>query len=134
MAGEPMEIILARNFISRITTPAILTIPGGTLIFFNEAAGILLGSRFEESGRMPVEEWYTRWGPFNEDGSQEPFDQLGLTVAARQKHEAAHSKLYIRPDNGKPQEVNISVLPLMGANGYQGVIGFFWPTADEAEA
>ena len=48
---KPIELILARNLMSSLSTPAFLVDEGGMLIFYNEAAGSLLGKRFEEIGR-----------------------------------------------------------------------------------
>ena len=49
---RPVELILARGLMSNLTTPAFLVDPDGTLVFFNEAAGELLGLRYEEAGPM----------------------------------------------------------------------------------
>ena len=37
---------------SALSTPAFLVDQGGVLVFYNEAAGILLGKRFEELGTV----------------------------------------------------------------------------------
>ena len=42
-AQKPLELILARNLLSSISTPAFLVSDHGTLMFYNEAAGALLG-------------------------------------------------------------------------------------------
>ena len=46
-AQKPLELILARNLLSSISTPAFLVDAEGMLVFFNEAAGALVGRRFE---------------------------------------------------------------------------------------
>jgi hypothetical protein len=130
--GLGLELILARNFVGSLAVPAMLIIPGGTAIFYNEAAGALLGVRFEELGRMEPDEWYTRFGPFEEDGTQPPFDQFALTLAVREKHQAMHSRLYVKSVTDSMHEVEISVLPLVTEAGYLGVISFFWPVAGGA--
>ena len=38
-AQKPLELILARNLLSSISTPAFLVDAEGTLVFFNEAGG-----------------------------------------------------------------------------------------------
>jgi hypothetical protein len=37
----------------------------GTLVFFNEAAGALVGRRFEETGALEPREWGEAFGPFD---------------------------------------------------------------------
>ncbi len=51
MAQKPIELILARNFLTSLSTPAFLVDVSGALIFYNEAAGAMLGISFEESAR-----------------------------------------------------------------------------------
>ena len=64
MSGQrPLELILARNLISGLSTPAFLVDDEGVVVFYNEAAGALLGRRFEEAGRYRPEEWTRRAGP-----------------------------------------------------------------------
>ena len=49
---KPLELILARNLLSSISTPAFLVGEDGELLFFNDAAAAMLGRRFEETGAM----------------------------------------------------------------------------------
>ena len=42
-AQKPLEVILARNLITSLSTPAFLVGDDGELLFYNEAAGALLG-------------------------------------------------------------------------------------------
>ena len=60
---RPLELILARNLLSTLSTPAMLVNQPGDVILYNEAAGALLGRRFEEAGTMPAGEWVELFGP-----------------------------------------------------------------------
>ena len=64
-AQKPLELILARNLLSSISTPAFLVDERGTLVFFNEAAGALVGRRFEETGALEPREWGEAFDPFD---------------------------------------------------------------------
>ena len=55
MSQKPLELILARNLLTSLSTPAFLVDESGALIFYNEAAGAMLGISFEEQGRLPAE-------------------------------------------------------------------------------
>ena len=65
---RPLELIHARNLITGLSTPAFLVDEEGELVFYNDAAGALLGRRFEEVGRMGPEEWGNAFGPFDREG------------------------------------------------------------------
>ena len=82
-AQKPLELILARNLLSSISTPAFLVGGEGTLLFYNEAAGVLVGRRFEESGTMSAQEWTTAFGPFGADDQPMPYDEIPMTQALR---------------------------------------------------
>jgi len=88
MAQKPLELILARNFLTSLSTPAFLVDESGALIFYNEAAGALLGISFEESGRMPADEWSHAVGPFGDEGTPIPIEELPTTKALRQGRSA----------------------------------------------
>ena len=51
---RPIELILARNLLSSLSTPAFLASGPGEIIFYNEAAGAILGQRFEAAAERPV--------------------------------------------------------------------------------
>ena len=55
--AEPIEIILLRQWASYLGLPVWIMDAEGSLIFYNEAAELLLGGRrFEESGAISVED------------------------------------------------------------------------------
>ena len=80
MTQRPLELILARNLMSALSTPAFLVDEGGLLVFYNEAAGMLLGKRFEELGTVGPQEWGSLFGPFDESGEPIPYDDLPLVT------------------------------------------------------
>jgi PAS domain-containing protein len=113
---------------SALSTPAFLVDQGGVLVFYNEAAGILLGKRFEELGTVGPEEWGAMFGPFDADGEPIPYDDLPLVVAVRNGR-PAHADFRIRSTDGFLHTVEASAFPILTAHGSQGAIAIFWPAA-----
>ena len=111
---------------SSLSTPAFLVDEEGVVVFYNEAAGTLLGRRFEEAGRMGPEEWGTAFGPFDDDGQPIPLEQLPLTVALREGH-PAHSKFCIRSLQGAEHQIEVSAFPIITTEGSRGAMAIFWP-------
>ena len=126
MTQRPLELILARNLMSALSTPAFLVDEGGVLAFYNEAAGMLLGKRFEELGSVGPEEWGSLFGPFGEDGAPIPYDELPLVRAVRDGR-PAHAEYTIRSTDGSEHSVEVSAFPILTAHGSQGGIAIFWP-------
>jgi PAS domain-containing protein len=128
VSQRPLELILARNLMSALSTPAFLVDEGGLLVFYNEAAGLLLGKRFEELGTVGADEWGSLFGPFDNEGEPIPYDELPLVVAVRNGR-PAHATFAIRSTDGASHEVEVSAFPILTAHGSQGAIAVFWPAA-----
>ncbi len=124
--SRPLPLILARNLLTSISTPAFLVDGKGEIAFYNDAAGGLLGQRFEESGPMPADEWSKQFGPFDENGVPIPYHRLDLTNALM-GNRPAHDRFCVRSGEGDYREIEASGLPIVGAGGYRGAIVIFWP-------
>ncbi len=122
---RPLELILARNLLSSLSTPAFLADRTNDIVFYNEAAGTLLGRRFEESGPMSAEAWLNDFGPLDELGEPIPFENQPLTLALR-ANRAAHARHRIRSLAGEVHDVEVSGMPLIGTGGFNGAMVFFW--------
>ncbi len=133
-AQKPLELILARNLLSSISTPAFLVGEDGALLFYNEGAAALLGRRFEESGTMTAPEWTSEFGPFDDDESPMPYDEIPATVAVRENR-PYHGNFRICAAGGNHQDIAASAIPIVGSGGSTGAIVIFWPVtaAEESE-
>jgi PAS domain-containing protein len=129
-AQKPLELILARNLMSALSTPAFLVDEGGLLVFYNEAAGMLLGKRFEELGTVGPQEWGAMFGPFDEAGEPIPYDELPLVVAVRNGR-PAHASFVICSSDGSRHTVEASAFPILTTHGTRGAIAVFWPSPSD---
>jgi PAS domain-containing protein len=132
-AQKPLELILARNLLSSISTPAFLVGDHGTLMFYNEAAGALLGRRFEEAGRMTADEWTSEFGPFGADGEPMSPEENPATIALRENR-PYHGKFRIAAAGGNLQDIVASTIPIVGPSGSSGAIVIFWPLTEDEES
>ncbi|MCW2968812.1 MAG: hypothetical protein JWM71_2584 [Solirubrobacteraceae bacterium] len=124
---QPLDLILARNLMSVLETPSFLVDDDGVLVFFNEAAGELLGKRFEETGRLTREQW-NAIGPVDADGNPIDSEEMPLTVALREGR-PAHGRFHIHTDQDKIVEVETSAVPLVSGGDFHGALVVFWPVA-----
>jgi PAS domain-containing protein len=128
---KPLELILARNLLTSIATPAFLVSSEGAMLFYNEAAGALLGVSFEEMGQLDPEEWIGSFGPFDAGGKAIPLEDLEMTKALRDGR-PAHASFKIRSSKGEEHEIAASGMPMVSAeHGASGAIIFFWPLDEE---
>jgi PAS domain-containing protein len=129
VAGQPLELILARNLVSLITLAAVLIDVDGAIIFFNDAAAEFFGGLFEETGPVPLARWRAEVGPFDENEQQLPTANLPVTRAFRNGR-PGFGKFHIRGGSGLV-EVDVVALPLVGSVGLHGAMVTFWPLDQE---
>jgi PAS domain-containing protein len=123
---KPLELILARNLLTSLSTPAFLADDDGSLIFYNEAAGALLGMSFEESGKLSPGEWGETFGPFDNDGKPIPVEELSTTKTLRAGR-PTHAEYCIHSTGGDEHKVEVSAFPIVSQEGNRGAIVVFWP-------
>lgn len=122
---QPLDLILARNLMSVLETPSFLVDSDGQMVFFNDAAGDLLGKRFEEIGRLTRDEW-NEIGPVDHDGRPVASEEMPLSVALREGR-PAHGRFHIRTDSDHILEVETSAVPLVSGGDFHGALVVFWP-------
>ena len=126
MGQKAVELILMRQLESCLAVPVFLVDPEGTLLYYNEPAERLLGSRYDETGEMPASEWSTVFTPTAEDGSTLPPEELALAAALRKWH-PAHRGLIIRGLDGVTRRIAVTAFPLEGQGGRRlGAVAIFW--------
>jgi PAS domain-containing protein len=129
---QPLLLVQARNLITGLALPALLTGPDGGLLFFNDAAADQLGRTFEEVGRLPREDWAREIGPFDEQGKPLVSDHLPLATALREGR-PAQGRFWVRL-GAEPtlREVEVSAIPLVEPGLYEGALVVFWPVEQAA--
>jgi PAS domain-containing protein len=133
MAAMPLELIQARNLISRLSTASFLVDGKGTLLFFNEAAGELLGMTFEEAGPMEPGTWGTRFRPRVPGGRDLELGELPLAIAV-QSGNPGYARMEITGADGEDHLIEVTALPLMGGGEQAGSMAIFWPVAEDESA
>ena len=68
--GSPksLPLILARELAANLATPMFLLDAGGMLVFYNDAAALLLGKSFAELGEIPSGEFGATLAARDTDG------------------------------------------------------------------
>jgi PAS domain-containing protein len=121
---HPVELIMARGLVSNLTTAAFIVDADGTLVFFNEPAGELLGVQYEEAGPMAAEEWGGRFSPTTPEGEPLTVSQLPLAMALQ--GQAAHAPMRINSARGRQHDIEVTAFPLPGRGGHAGAMALFW--------
>ncbi len=130
---QPLLLILARNLVTNLALPALLTDADERLIFFNEAAALILGQSFEEVGRLRRDDWLARFGPFHQEGKPVAADALPLAVAMREGR-PTQGRVRLRAHDQRIIDVEATALPLIEPDRFEGAVVVLWPDPASIEA
>jgi hypothetical protein len=127
---QSLQLILARNLISTLSTAAFIVDTAETVVFYNEAAGEFLGIRYEETGKISLRDWRAAIGPTDAAGAPIPGEEMPITVALRERR-PVHVTTRVRPGGDAETSIEMLALPLIGTEDqHEGAIGVFWLRVD----
>ena len=130
--GQPIELILVRHLATSLAIPLFLVDPDGTMVFYNEAAELVLGRRFDDAGEMPFAEWTSVFAVRDQAGAPLDIDELPLVRALRERR-PAHAKFDITGLDGAARTIEVSAFPLEAEGKRQlGAVALFWESDAEA--
>ena len=130
MSQQEIEVILSRHLAEYLDMPIFIVNPEGDLVFYNEQAEAILGSRYGETGLMPASVWSTIFHPMDADGNPLPAHELPLMIAITQ-HRPAHNVFWIHGMDGDLRRIEVTALPLIGQAGrFLGGLAIFWESAE----
>lgn len=126
--GSPksLPLILARELASNLATPMFLMDPGGMLVFYNDAAALLLGKPFAELGEIPSGEFGAALQITTLDGDpiRRRDSPSGIAFFERRP---AHQRVLATAYDGSRRAVEATAYPLLGSTGeMHGVVAVFW--------
>jgi PAS domain-containing protein len=126
--GSPksLPLILARELASNLATPMFLMDPGGMLVFYNDAAAMLLGKPFAELGEIPSGEFGAALELTTPAGEPVRRRDSPAGVAFFERR-PAHMTVMATAYDGARREFEATAYPLFGATGeMHGVVSVFW--------
>jgi PAS domain-containing protein len=129
MAQLAVEVILMRELAGKLAVPAFLVDPDGTLLFYNEPAEELLGTRFDETGIMSAADWTTLFTPTDERGRPLAPESLPL-VQVLATRRPAHGQFWIKGMDGGDRFLEVTAFPLVGqGDTFLAAAALFWQVA-----
>jgi PAS domain-containing protein len=126
-APKALPLILARELASNLATPTFLIDPNGTLVFYNDAAALLLGKTFGELGEIPAEQFGASLDLAAADGSPLRRRDSPSGIAFFE-HRPSHQTVLATAFDGSRRAYEATAYPLFGTSGeMHGVVSVFWP-------
>jgi hypothetical protein len=126
VSGPSLPLILARELAANLATPMFLINGEGTLVFFNEAAELLLGKSYAEVGGITANEFGTMLDLGHPDGTPMRRRDSPAGVAFY-KREPTHQTVLATTLGGSRGLFEVTAYPLFGHVGeMHGVLTVFW--------
>ncbi len=128
--SHPIQIILVRQLAAYLSVPLFLMDPKGNLIFYNEPAEAILGSRFDETGVMSLEAWSSALTRFDDAGQPIPSEDLPLMITLTKKR-PAYKRYHVKGPGGVVRQIEVTSIPITGLQGeFLGAASFFWELSE----
>jgi hypothetical protein len=125
-APKSLPLILAREFASNLATPMFLIDANGVLVFYNDAAALLLGRPFAELGEIPAGEFGAVLEMTTLDGEPVRRRDSPAGIAFFQRR-PAHAKVLATAYDGSRRAYEATAYPLFATEDeMHGVISVFW--------
>jgi PAS domain-containing protein len=121
-----LPLILARELAANLATPMFLIDAAGMLVFYNDAAELMLGKPFAELGQITAEEFATLMQATDMDGNLLRKRDTPAGVAMFH-HRPAHQRLEATMLDGQRRTVEVTAYPLFArTDEMHGVVTVFW--------
>jgi len=129
--SKPLPLILARELASNLATPMFLLDARGVLVYYNDAAALLIGKAYGDVGEMPAEEFGAVLNLKTPDG--EPLRRRDTPAGiAFFERRPAHMTVAATGFDGVQRLVHATAYPLFGTEAeMHGVVSVFWQVADD---
>jgi PAS domain-containing protein len=124
--AKSLPLILARELAAHLATPLFLIDAAGTLVYYNEAAELLIGRPFAEVGEKPALEFGEQLQLADAEGRPLPRRETPAGIAFIQRR-PAHRVITATAYDGARRKVEATAYPLFGATDeLHGVLTVFW--------
>ncbi len=128
---KPLELILARNLLTSISTPGFLLDSDAAVVFYKRGRRGAARRSFEEAGRMEADQWTEAFGPFDVKGTPVEVDAL-RDDGGDPQGTAAHATFTIKvaggANRGRSRPAPSRSSPL--EEGSSGAMILFWPLGE----
>jgi len=128
--AHPIQIILTRQLAAYLSVPLLLVDAEGNLLFYNEPAEGIMGTRFDETGAMPLVEWSSALTRINDEGEVVPLQDMA-TMITLTKRRPTYKRYHTRGLDGVVRHIEVTSIPITGLQGdFLGAATLFWELSE----
>ena len=121
-----LVLIVARSFATKLATPTLIIDASGDLVYFNDAAGEVLGRSYVDVGALQASHWQELFEPRTLDEKPLTAEQTPGGIALLQRR-PVHDSFAMRGLDGREREITVTAFPLFShPEEVVGVMSIFW--------
>ena len=121
-----LVLIVARSFATKLATPTLIADARGDLVYFNDAAGEVIGRSYLDVGTLPASRWQEIFQPRTFDARPLRAEQTPSGIALLERRPATGSFAFHGLD-GRDHEITVTAFPLLShPDEVVGVMSIFW--------
>jgi PAS domain-containing protein len=129
-ASKSLPLILARELATNLSTPMFLLDSRGMLVYFNDAAEVLIGRTIVEIGEISGVDFGEALQLRDAGGAPMRRRDSPSGIAYFQRR-PAHREVRATCFDGVDRDFSATAYPLLGAEGeLHGVVTVFWPPSE----
>jgi PAS domain-containing protein len=133
MRQRNLVLILARDLADKLASAAFIVDEEGTLVYFNERCGEIIGMPFSEAGEMTMDRWSTAFRATDFEGRQIEPGNAALAVALREQI-PIHQKLRVLTADQQIRSIAVTAMPLFAhKDECVGAMALFWEHIEDGE-
>src|ERR1700751_3164579 len=106
-----LVLIVARSFATKLATPTLITDARGDLVFFNEAAGELIGRAYLDMGQFPFPRGQEFLEPRTLDEERLKVEETPSGIAVLEQR-PVHDAFAFRGLDGREHKITVTAFPL----------------------
>ena len=131
---KSLVLIRAKHLAESVTTPMLIIDANGTIVFYNEAAGVLFEIPFNDVGQLTANEWQTRFNVRDRHDNVFPLDAMpGWVKLQKERVDIGHVRLTTIEGNDK--FLGACAFPLFTSQQqFDGGLVLFWEEDGEESA
>ena len=133
-AAKSLPLILARELAANLATPMFLLDARGFLVYYNDAAALLIGRPLAEMGEISSADFFDALKLTTPEGDPVNVRETAASIAFWERR-PAHKRVIAIAYDGVRRDVNATAYPLFAATGeMHGVVSVFWESTPEEHA
>ena len=99
-----LALILAREFAANLSTATLIADARGYVVFYNEAAEVVVGKRFAEMGEVPMDDWLAPFEARTTEFEPVPLERRPAHVAFAERR-PSHLRYLVTSADGVEREI-----------------------------